>query len=290
DQLKQASEAQRIYLPHRKPPEIGETFSNPDLAKALRLIADKRRDPFYKGEIAQAILKTSAALGGTMQADDLAEFSAEWVEPLSIDYRGWKIYELPPNGQGMAALEMLNIMATRPPDKTGPQGAVELHKKIEAMKLAYTDLYRYNADSRFARVPVQGLLAKNYAAERAALISPDKANCTTSSGSPARSDTTYLAVVDKDGNIASLIQSLYDAFGSGVAVNGMGFILQDRGGLFTLDPSHPNALAPRKRPFHTIIPAFMERGDTHIGFGIMGGSNQPLAHAQFVSNVVDYGM
>jgi len=290
DRLKETPEAARIFLPHGKVREIGEQFSNPDLARTLRLIADRGRDVFYRGDIAQAIIKTSSALGGTMQADDLADFSSEWIDPISIYYRGWKIYELPPNGQGMAALEMLNIMATFQPDPAGPQGPPELHKKIEAMKLAYTDLYRYNADPRFAKVPVQGLLAKNYAAERAALISPDKASCTTSSGSPIRSDTTYLAVVDKDGNIASLIQSLYDAFGSGVAVNGMGFILQDRGGLFTLDPNHPNALAPRKRPFHTIIPAFMERGDTHIGFGIMGGSNQPLAHAQFVSNFVDYGM
>ncbi len=290
DRLKQTPEAARAFLPHGKVPEIGGQFSNPDLARTLRLIAERGRDVFYRGEIAQAIVTTSSALGGTMQADDLAEFSSEWVEPISVDYRGWKIYELPPNGQGMAALEMLNIMSTFTPDPAGPQGAPELHKKIEAMKLAYTDLYRYNADPRFAKVPVAGLLAKNYAAERAALISPDKASCTTSSGSPARSDTTYLAVVDKDGNIASLIQSLYDEFGSGVAVGGMGFILQDRGALFTLDPNHPNALAPRKRPFHTIIPAFMEQGDTHIGFGIMGGSNQPLAHAQFVSNFVDYGM
>src|SRR6266478_1435750 len=290
DRLKQTPEAARVFLPHGKVPEIGDEFSNPDLARSLRLIADHGRDAFYRGEIAQAIVKTSSALGGTMQADDLADFSSEWVDPISIDYRGWKIYELPPNGQGMAALEMLNIMATFTPDPAGPQGAPELHKKIEAMKLAYTDLYRYNADPRFAKVPVQGLLAKNYATERAALISSDKASCTTASGSPARGDTTYLAVVDKVGNIASLIQSLYDAFGSGVAVNGMGFMLQDRGGLFTLVPNHPNALAPRKRPFHTIIPAFMERGETHIGFGIMGGSNQPLAHAQFVSNFVDYGM
>jgi gamma-glutamyltranspeptidase/glutathione hydrolase len=290
ERLKETPEATRVFLPHGKVPEVSEQFTNPDLAKTLRLIADQGRDAFYRGEIAQAIVKTSSALGGTMQADDLAEFSSEWVDPISIDYRGWKIYELPPNGQGMAALEMLNILSTFTPDPAGPQGAPELHKKIEAMKLAYTDLYRYNADPHFAKVPVQGLLSKNYAAERAALINADKANCTTSAGSPARSDTTYLAVVDKDGNIASVIQSLYDAFGSGVAVNGMGFILQDRGGLFTLDPNHPNALAPRKRPFHTIIPAFMERGDTHIGFGIMGGSNQPLAHAQFVSNFVDYGM
>ncbi|HWZ84035.1 MAG TPA: gamma-glutamyltransferase [Terriglobales bacterium] len=290
DRLKETPEAARVFLPQGKVPAIGETFKNPDLARTLRLIADQGRDAFYRGEIAQAILKSSSALGGTMQADDLAEFSSEWVEPVSIDYRGWKVYELPPNGQGMAALEMLNIMGTFTPDPSGPQGAPELHKKIEAMKLAYTDLYRYNADPHFAKVPVPGLLSKDYAARRAVLIDPDKASCTTSSGSPALSDTTYLAVVDKEGNIASVIQSLYDAFGSGVAVNGMGFILQDRGGLFTLDASHPNALAPRKRPFHTIIPAFMERGDMHIGFGIMGGANQPLAHAQFVSNLVDYGM
>jgi gamma-glutamyltranspeptidase/glutathione hydrolase len=185
---------------------------------------------------------------------------------------------------------MLNIMGTFQPDAAGPQGAVELHKKIEAMKLAYADLYRYNADPRFAKVPVQSLLSKSYAAQRAALIDPNKANCNPGAGKPSTSDTTYLAVVDKEGNIASLIQSNYSSFGSGVVVNGMGFVLQNRGALFTLDPGHPNVLQPRKRPFHTIIPAFMERGDVHIGFGIMGGANQPLAHAQFVSNFVDYGM
>lgn len=288
--LKQTDEAQRVFLPNGRPPAVGEEFANPELGKTLRLLADKGPGEFYHGEIAQAILKTSASLGGTMQAGDLAEFSAEWVDPISIDYRGWKVYELPPNGQGMAALEMLNIMATFQPDKEGPQGAVELHKKIEAMKLAYTDLYRYDADPRFAAVPVKGLLSREYAQQRASLIDPEKANCAAVSGTPAKSDTTYLAVVDKDGNIASFIQSLYDYFGSGVAVSGMGFLLHDRGGLFVLDPERPDALAPRKRPFHTIIPAFMEQGDQHIGFGIMGGSNQPLAHAQFVSNLVDYGM
>jgi gamma-glutamyltranspeptidase/glutathione hydrolase len=288
--LKQTPEAERIFFPGGKAPEVGEMFANPDLGKTLGLIADGGRDVFYRGEVAQSIVSTSAALGGTMQADDLADFSAEWVEPISITYRGWKIYELPPNGQGMAALEMLNILSVLQADKAGPLAPMELHDRIEAMKLAYSDLYRYNADPRFAKVPVKGLLAGDYARQRAALIDPAKANCTPASGSPARSDTTYLAAVDKDGNIASLIQSLYDAFGSGVAVKGRGFILQDRGGLFLLDPSHPNALAPRKRPFHTIIPAFMEQGDTHIGFGIMGGANQPLAHGQFVSNIVDYGM
>jgi len=287
--LKQTEESERVFLPNGKPPALGEKFSNPDLAKALRLLADKGPREFYEGEIAKAILKTSDSLGGTMQPGDLAEFSSEWVDPISIDYRGWRVYELPPNGQGMAALEMLNIMGTLQPDKQGPQGTVELHKKIEAMKLAYTDLYRYNGDPRFASIPVRGLLSKEYAQQRASLIDPQKANCAAASGTPAKSDTTYLAVVDKDGNIASMIQSVYDYFGSGVAVKGMGFLLQDRGGLFVLDPTHPDALAPHKRPFHTIIPAFMERGDEHIGFGIMGGSNQPLAHAQFVSNVADYG-
>jgi gamma-glutamyltranspeptidase / glutathione hydrolase len=288
--LQKTSEARRVFLQGGKAPEIGARFSNPDLAKSLRLIAEKGRDAFYKGEIARAIVSTSSAFGGTMQLDDLADFSAEWVEPISIDYRGWKIYELPPNGQGMAALEMLNIMSTFQPDASGPQGTVELHKKIEAMKLAYADLYHYNADPRFAKVPVQGLLSKGYAAQRATLINPNKANCNPGPGSPATSDTVYLAAVDKEGNIASLIQSNYAGFGSGVVVNGMGFALQNRGALFVLDPNHPNVLQPRKRPFHTIIPAFMEKDDVHIGFGIMGGPNQPVAHAQFVSNFVDYGM
>ncbi len=288
--LRKTAEATRVFLPGNKVPALGDRFTNPDVAKALRLIAEQGRDAFYKGEIAQALVSTSTALGGTMELQDLADFSAEWVEPISTDYRGWKVYELPPNVQGMAALEMLNIMEKFQPDKAGPKGVVELHKKIEAMKLAYADLYRYNADQRFAKVPVMGLLDKTYAAERASKINPDKANCNPGAGHPATSDTTYLAAVDKDGNIASLIQSNYSGFGSGVVVNGMGFALQNRGALFSLDASHPNALQPRKRPFHTIIPAFMERGDVHIGFGIMGGANQPLAHAQFVSNFVDYGM
>lgn len=288
--MQKTEEARRVFLPGGKSPELGARFNNPDLAKALRLVAELGRDAFYKGPIAQAIVQTSTSFGGTMQLDDLADFSAEWVEPISIDYRGWKVYELPPNVQGMAALEMLNIMSNFQPDADGPQGTVELHKKIEAMKLAYADLYRYNADPRFAKVPVQGLLSKEYGTQRAALIDPNKANCDPGPGNPATSDTTYLAAVDKDGNIASLIQSNYSGFGSGVVVNGMGFALQNRGALFLLDPKHPNALQPRKRPFHTIIPAFMERGDVHIGFGIMGGPNQPLAHAQFVSNLVDFGM
>jgi gamma-glutamyltranspeptidase / glutathione hydrolase len=283
-------EAQRVYLPGGKSPEIGQVFQNPDLAKALRLVAENGARAFYKGEIAHAIVSTSQSFGGTMSPSDLADFSPEWVEPISTTYRDWTVYELPPNGQGMAALEMLNIMETSAPSPDGPLSVTELHKKIEAMKLAYADLGKYNGDPRFAKIPVKGILSKEYARDRAKLIDLEKANCDVAAGSPPFSDTTYLSVVDREGNIVSLIQSNFEAFGSGIVVRGMGFALQDRGALFSLDPSSPNALAPRKRPFHTIIPAFMEHGDEHIGFGIMGGANQPLAHAQFVSNVVDYGM
>jgi gamma-glutamyltranspeptidase/glutathione hydrolase len=283
-------ESKRLFLRDGKPPAIGSVFRNPDLARAYRLIASEGPDAVYKGEIASAILATSKSFGGTMTAEDLAAFEPEWVQPISIDYRGWKVYELPPNGQGMAALEMLNIMETSAADPKGPFTAAELHKRIEAMKLAYSDLHRYNADPRSHDVPVAALLSKEYARKRAALIDPAKANCGVAAGQPIGSDTTYLTVVDRDGNIASWIQSIYSQFGSGVAVKGMGFELQNRGAGFTLDPKSPNVLAGGKRPFHTIIPAFMERGDAHIGFGIMGGANQPLAHAQFVSNVVDYGM
>ncbi len=296
-------ESRRIYLPDGKVPAVGAIFRNPDLARSLRMVADDGAKAFYRGKIARAIVSTSEAHGGTMAAADLAEFSAEWADPISTTYRGWTIYELPPNGQGMAALEMLNIMETMPASPDGPLSVCELHKKIEAMKLAYADLERYNADPRFAKVPVKGLVSKKYAKQRAKLIARDHAGAFAfgvPAGVPSKpgsgllgwlgSDTTYLAVVDREGNIASLIQSNYIGFGSGVTVRSMGFLLQSRGALFSLDPSHPNALAPRKRPFHTIIPAFMERGDQHIGFGIMGGANQPLAHAQFVSNVADYGM
>lgn len=288
--LRSQPESTGVFLPGGKPPREGDLFRNPELARALALVAQKGPDAVYKGEIAEAILKTSQALGGTMTADDLASFSPEWVQPISIDYRGWRVYELPPNGQGMAALEMLNIMETSPASPLGAFSPLEMHKRIEAMKLAYADVHRYDADPHYYDVPVAQLLSKDYARKRAALINPEKANCEVPPGQPIASDTTYLTIVDKDGNIASWIQSLYSAFGSGITVNGMGFDLQNRGALFTLESKHPNVLAGGKRPFHTIIPAFMERGSTHIGFGIMGGANQPLAHAQFVSNVVDYGM
>lgn len=290
DKLKKDPESRRVFLVDGKAPRMGEVYRNPDLAKALRLLATTGEQAFYSGEIAKAILGTSQELGGTMSSDDLRSFSAEWVEPVSTTYRGWKVYELPPNGQGMAALEMLNIMEQFSPSHDGPLSTEEIHKRIEAMKLAYADLATYNADPKFAKVPVAGLLSKDYAKQRAQLIDAHKANCNSEAGHPPISDTTYLTAVDREGNIVSLIQSNFSDFGSGITVRGMGFPLQNRGALFMLDPSKPDSLAPHKRPFHTIIPAFMEHGDDHIGFGIMGGANQPLAHAQFVSNVVDYGM
>jgi gamma-glutamyltranspeptidase / glutathione hydrolase len=283
-------ESRRVFLPDGKVPEFGQVFRNPDVAHALKLIAGEGESVFYKGEIAQAILKTSNDLGGTMTAGDLASYSAEWVEPISTQYRDWTVYELPPNGDGMAALEMLNIMEQFKPDPDGPHSPSEVHTRIEAMKLAYADVKAYDGDPRFSKIPVAQLLSKNYAEQRAKLIDPEKANCTVAPGALPTSDTTYFSVVDREGNILSIIQSNYESFGSGVTVEGMGFVLQDRGGLFNLDAKSPDALAGRKRPFHTIIPAFMQRGDEHIGFGIMGGMNQPLAHAQFVSNVADYHM
>jgi len=288
--LKENPESSRVLLPGGKAPATGQVFRNPDLARAYRLIAEKGPEAFYKGEIAQSIVKTSQRLGGVMTMDDLAAYSSEWVEPISIDYRGWKVYELPPNGQGMAALEMLNIMQTRQPAAGGAFSAEEMHKRIEAMKLAYSDVHRYVADPRTYDSPVAQLLSKEYAMKRAALIDWNRANCDVVPGDPVGSNTTYLTAVDKDGNIASWIQSISGAFGSRVMIEGMGFILQNRAAGFTLEKDHPNVLAGGKRPFHTIIPAFMEKGDQHIGFGIMGGPAQPMAHAQFVSNYVDFGM
>jgi gamma-glutamyltranspeptidase / glutathione hydrolase len=281
-----------VFLPDGATPALGQVFRNPALAKALRLVAGGGATAFYKGEIPRMILLASEWHGGTLAAEDFAEYQAEWVTPISTNYRGWTIYEMPPNSQGVAALEMLNIMETFPFPKMSPSSPEAFHLKIESQKLAYQDLARYVADPRFAKVPVAGMLSKKYAGERAALVDQDQAKCEGAPGNPipGEGDTIYLTVIDQEGNIASLIQSLYSEFGSGLAVPEYGFHLHNRGALFTLDPGHPNALAPRKRPFHTIIPAFMEKGNLHMGFGIMGGLNQAQAHAQFVSNVVDHGM
>jgi len=292
EKLARDENARRVFLVNGAAPKMGEIFRDPQMAAALRAIAQQGPAAFYSGPIAKAILKTSARLGGKMTAADLEEFQSEWVQPISVEYHGWKVYELPPNGQGIATLEMLNLFSLFPLASYPPRGVEELHTQIEAQKLAYADLQRYVADPRFSKVPVEGLLSMDYARERARRIDPNQARCDVPPGNPlpSRGDTIYLSVVDREGNIASLIQSVYQHFGSGVVVDDYGFALQNRGALFTMDPQHPNALAPRKRPFHTIIPAFMEKGDVHIGFGIMGGLNQAQAHAQFVSNVVDHGM
>jgi gamma-glutamyltranspeptidase/glutathione hydrolase len=284
--LTSSAENKRVFLPNGKPPVMGDIVRNPDLGRAMRLIADNGRDAFYTGEIAKAILATSRKLGGALAAEDLADFKSEWVSPITTDYRGWRVSELPPNGQGISALIMLNLMERFQPGRA-TNDAEWMHRKIESMKLAYSDLHTYIADPEFSKVPTAELLSKNYAAERARTIAHD-ANCDVKPGVPIQSDTTYLAVVDAEGNIASWIQSVSGMWASGVVVEGMGFHLQNRGAGFSLDPKHPNIVAPRKRPFHTIIPGILEKDGLAIGFGIMSGANQPLAHAQFVSNIVDH--
>ena len=258
----------------------------------MRQIAAGGRDAFYRGKIAEKILACSKRMGGTMTAEDLAAYSSEWVEPISTTYHGWTVYELPPNGQGIAALSMLNLMEQFPLSEYGAGSALALHVMIEAKKLAYADMLRYVADPKFATVPVAGLLSKDYARERAKLIDLDKANGHVEAGQPPKvgTDTTYLCVVDRDGNMVSYIQSNYQLFGSGLVADGTGFALQNRGSLFSLDPNSPNVLAGHKRPLHTIIPGFMAKGDIRIAFGIVGGFNQPQAHAQFVSDIVDHKM
>lgn len=285
--------ATKLYLPNDRSPKTGEVFRNPDLAASLQQIADHGRDAFYEGDIASRILETVKRHGGVMSAHDLSEFSAEWVEPISTTYRGWTVYEIPPNGQGIAALMMLNIMENFPLGQKNYEfdSANALHAMIEAKKLAYSDLLKYIGDPRGQTLPVRSLLSKERAAARSKLIDPDRANCNVSPEAlPPAGDTTYLTVVDRDGNMVSLIQSNYSAFGSGIVAPGTGFVLQNRGGLFSLDPSLPNALAGHKRPLHTIIPAFAQNGNVRVAFGIMGGWNQSQAHAQFVANLVDYHM
>jgi gamma-glutamyltranspeptidase/glutathione hydrolase len=289
--LREDPAAQKLYLPGGRPPRVGEIFRNPELAASLRKIAADGRDAFYRGEIAKQILATSAKFGGTMAAGDLSEYSAEWVEPISTTYRGWTVYEMPPNGQGIAALILLNIAENFPLAASGHNSADALHVLIEAKKLAYADMARYVADPRFAQIPVAQMLSKDYARERAKKIDPAKAHGDVAPGAlPPAGDTTFLVAVDREGNMVSLIQSNYDHFGSGIVAEGAGFALHDRGALFSLDSASPNVLAGRKRPLHTIIPAQMEKGTTRIAFGIMGGWNQAQAHAQFVVNFVDFNL
>ena len=287
-------DARKLYLPEGRAPKVGEIFRNPQLGHAFRLIAEFGGRSFYNGAVGEALLKTSRQLGGTMTASDLSDYDAEWVQPISTDYRGWRVSELPPNGQGIGTLEMLNILENFQIGQYDQTSVEALHLEIEAEKLAFQDLAHYVADPKLAAVPVAGLLSKQYAKQRAASIDPDQAHCDVEAGHPsavdAHGNTTYLSVVDKDGNTVSWIQSNSEIFGSGILVQGMGFLLHDRGASFDFDPALPNALAPRKRPFHTIIPGFLEQGTQHIAFGIMRGVNQPQAQMQFVSNVVDHKM
>jgi gamma-glutamyltranspeptidase/glutathione hydrolase len=293
DLLRSDQEATKVYLPGDRPPKMGEVFKNPDLAWSLQQIAEHGRDAYYKGEIARKIVEGIKRLGGSMTAQDLSEYSAEWVEPVSTTYRDWTVYEMPPNGQGIAALEMLNIMEKAElGGKDSGFGSTEaLHEMIEAKKLAYADMHKYDGDPRGQKLPTQILISKEWAAERAKLIDPDHANCDVQAGEMRTgSDTTYLTVVDREGNMVSLIQSNAGSFGSGVVAPGTGFMLHNRGAAFTLDEKSPNSLAGRKRPVHTIIPAFAQKGDVRVAFGIMGGWNQSQAHAQFVADLADFKM
>ncbi|HLW77209.1 MAG TPA: gamma-glutamyltransferase, partial [Bryobacteraceae bacterium] len=249
----------------------------------------------YKGPLAERIVNFLHEQGNAMTLDDLAEFQPEWVDPISTTYHGWRVWELPPNSQGIAALEMLNIMERFPIAQYGHNSTKALHLEIEAKKLAYADLLKYVGDPRLAKIPVTAMLSKETAEARAKAIDPAHANCEPLPADLAErtrtgNDTIYMSAIDSQGNIVSLIQSNYSGFGTGMVAPGTGFVLHNRGGLFTLKPGEPNTIGPRKRPLHTIIPAFMEHDSTRIGFGIMGGWNQAQAHAQYVSNVVDFGM
>ena len=296
--LQATEESARVYLPGGWAPRVGQMFRNPDLAMNYRMIAADGRDAFYRGPIAQRIVSCSAQHGGALTAEDLEAYDAEWVTPLSTTYRGWTVYELPPNGQGIAALMMLNLLEHAPLSSYGHNSAEALHTLIEAKKLAYADMARYVCDPAFHDVPVEAMLSKAYAAQRFRQIEPAHANPEVAPGTlPTHgSDTTYLSVVDRAGNMVSLIQSNFANFGSGLVPDRTGFALQSRGGLFTMNASHPNALAPRKRPLHTIIPGFMDspkesgQGVVRCAFGIMGGWNQSQAHVQFASSVIDHGM
>ncbi len=282
-----------VFMPGYRVPAEGDIFANPALARTLDLMAAGGRDAFYKGQIATEIVAFSDEVGGYFSLDDFANHSSEWVEPIATTYRGMTVWELPPNPQGLAALQMLNILEGFDLAALGRDSTDFWHLLIEAKKLAYEDRARYYADMRFAEVPVEALLDKGYAAERAKLIDMTRAAKSVAPGSPAlsRGDTTFLVTADADGMLVSLIQSNYTGFGSGYVVPSLGVGIQDRGALFALDPEHPNALEPGKRPFHTIIPAFMGRnGLPDTAFGVMGGDMQPQGHVQIVVNLVDFGM
>jgi len=282
-----------VFLPGGEAPAEGEIFANPALASTLARLASGGSAEFYRGETARAILRYSQANGGFFTAEDLARHSSEWVEPVASTYRGVEVWELPPNGQGIAALQMLNVLEGYDLAAMGRDNPDFWHLMVEAKKLAYADRARFYADPAMAAVPVEQLLDKAYARSRAAQIDMGRAAMAVEPGNPAlrEGDTTYLAVADARGMMVSLIQSNYTGFGSGYVIPDLGFGLQDRGALFSLDPRHPNALVPGKRPFHTIIPAFVTKdGAPLMAFGVMGGDMQPQGHVQILVNLLDFGM
>jgi gamma-glutamyltranspeptidase/glutathione hydrolase len=286
--------ARRTYFANGAP-KVGGLFKNPDLGRTYELIAKGGRDAYYEGPIARTIDAYMKRIGGALRYEDFAAHRSEWVEPGCVDYRGYQVCELPPNGQGFAALQMLNILKNVEL-KQWPRGSAEtIHHMVEAKRLAFEDLAKFYADPAFASVPVDWLLSDEYGRERFALIDPKKAIRNPSPGTAPQlegeGDTTYFTVADKDGMMVSLIQSNYRGMGSGLVPDGLGFMLQDRGELYSLDAEHPNAYAPGKRPFHTIIPAFvMKDGKPLMSFGLMGGGMQPQGHVQVIVNIVDYGM
>jgi gamma-glutamyltranspeptidase/glutathione hydrolase len=274
-------------------PRVGDVFKNPHLARSYRLIAEQGRDAFYKGEIAAKIVALSDRVGGLFTLKDFADHKSEWVEPVKTSYRGYDVWEIPPPSQGIAALQMLNLLEPYDLKKLGPNSPDYWHLLVEAKKLAFADRARYYADPHFAQVPVQELISKEYAAERGKLIDAKKALTDVPAGDPklSTSETIYLCVVDKDRNCVSLIQSNYSGFGSGLAAPGTGFGIQNRGCLFALDDNHANKLEPGKRPFHTIIPAMVTKdGKPWLTFGVMGGDMQPQGHVQVLVNIIDFGM
>lgn len=281
------------FMPGGKPPTKGQLFKNRRLANTYQMIASKGRDAFYRGEIARKIDAYMAEQGGFLGYEDFAAHKSEWVTPVSTNYRGYDVYELPPNGQGIAALQILNILEGYDIKSMGFGTAEYVHTFVEAKKLAFEDRAKFYADMDFVDVPVETLVSKEYAKKRRMLIDNDKAAMSYSAGDAAieAGDTIYLAVADKDGNMVSLIQSNYRGMGSGMTPGDLGFILQDRGELFSLTEGHANVFEPGKRPFHTIIPAFiMKDGKPWISFGLMGGAMQPQGHAQIVINMIDFGM
>lgn len=279
------------FMPGGKAPAVGQVFRNPRLADTYQKIAKGGRDAFYRGDIARAIAEHMRAAGGFLDADDLAAHRSEWIQPVRTRYRGYDVWELPPNGQGIAALQILNVLETYDVKSMGFGSADYMHAFVEAKKLAFSDRAKYYADPEFNKIPVNQLISKVYARKRKKLIDPKRAQRSVPAGKLARGDTIYLTVADESGMMVSLIQSNYRGMGSGMVPKDLGFVLQDRGELFDLNPGHFNSYAPRKRPFHTIIPAFVtHRGQPHLSFGVMGGAAQPQMHAQVIVNIIDFGM